>query len=235
MQDKEQIKSPIKQKILLYLETIGTTPYEFYKITGVTRGVLGQNNGISEENLSRFLDYYKDVNPEWLLTGNGSMLRADQSGTVPNIQVIHQSKSIEPRSDQSIPLYNVSAAANLQTLFCSDTQDVLGRISIPDSPRCDGAVYVTGDSMYPLLKSGDIIAYKQLYNPDNMTFGEMYMIQYTIDGDQSLVIKYIQPAGNDNYVRLVSFNEHHAPKDIPRSAIDALAIVKFSIRKNTML
>lgn len=74
MQDNKQEKSPIKQRILLFLANKGVTQYEFYKNTGVTRGVLGQNNGISEDNLSRFLAYYPEVNIEWLMTGRGEML-----------------------------------------------------------------------------------------------------------------------------------------------------------------
>ena len=57
MQENKQEKSPIKQRILLFLAKKEVTQYEFYKNTGVTRGVLGQNNGISEENISRFLAY----------------------------------------------------------------------------------------------------------------------------------------------------------------------------------
>lgn len=78
MQENKQEKSPIKQNILLYLEKKGITQYEFYKQTGVTRGVLGQNNGISEDNLTKFLAYYKDVNIEWLLTGKGNMLKEQE-------------------------------------------------------------------------------------------------------------------------------------------------------------
>ena len=74
MQENIQEKSPIKQNILQYLATKGTTPYEFYKKSGVTRGVLNQNNGISEENIARFLAYAPDVNVEWLITGRGSMM-----------------------------------------------------------------------------------------------------------------------------------------------------------------
>lgn len=69
MQENKQEKSLIKQNILLYLANRGVTPYEFYKVSGVTRGVLAQNNGISEENISRFLAYAPDVNPSWLVTG----------------------------------------------------------------------------------------------------------------------------------------------------------------------
>lgn len=73
-----QEKSIIKQNILTYLKFIGVTPYKFYKETGITRGVLTQNNGMSEENTLRFLDYYLEVSPEWLLTGRGSMLRMEE-------------------------------------------------------------------------------------------------------------------------------------------------------------
>ena len=74
MKEKQQEKSPIKQNILLYLGKKGVTPYEFYKKSGVTRGILQQNNGISEDNITRFLAYAPDVNPSWLLTGVGPML-----------------------------------------------------------------------------------------------------------------------------------------------------------------
>lgn len=70
-----QEKSIIKQNILKYLDFIGLTPYKFYQQTGITRGVLTQNNGMSEENTTRFLDYYPDVSPQWLLTGKGEMLK----------------------------------------------------------------------------------------------------------------------------------------------------------------
>lgn len=69
--------SIIKQNILKYLEFIGMTQYKFYQETGITRGVLGQNNGMSEENTSRFLDCFNEVSPEWLLTGKGNMLKEE--------------------------------------------------------------------------------------------------------------------------------------------------------------
>lgn len=67
--------SKIKQKILQYLEIKGITKYEFYQKTGISNGVLSQNNGLSEENLLRFLSYYLDVSAEWLLRDRGEMLQ----------------------------------------------------------------------------------------------------------------------------------------------------------------
>lgn len=69
MQENKQEKSFIKQNILSYLKRIGVTPYECYKKTGITRGILTQNNGITEENILKFLAYYSDVDVIWLITG----------------------------------------------------------------------------------------------------------------------------------------------------------------------
>lgn len=80
MQEKRQESSTIKRNILRYLESKGISQYQCYKDTGITRGVLGQSTGISEDNLIKFLDHYKDVSIEWLITGDGDML-LDESAT----------------------------------------------------------------------------------------------------------------------------------------------------------
>jgi len=105
MQEKQQEKSPIKQKILLYLANKGVTPYEFYKISGVTRGILQQNNGISEENITRFLAYATDVSPAWLLTGEGSMLKTKCTAEAPSEAktAISEDKDTEKSENHQIP------------------------------------------------------------------------------------------------------------------------------------
>ncbi|MCI2082967.1 MAG: hypothetical protein LKK19_01285 [Bacteroidales bacterium] len=67
--------STLKHRILKYLETKGISRYEFYIATGISNGVLSQSNGLSEENLLRFLSAYHDIDLDWLFTGKGEMLR----------------------------------------------------------------------------------------------------------------------------------------------------------------
>lgn len=44
-------------------------------------------------------------------------------------------------------------------------------------PKCDGGLRIVGDSMYPLLKSGDIVFYKQVHDiMHSIIWGEMYLI-----------------------------------------------------------
>lgn len=115
-----QENSPIKKRILQVIDFKEITKYEFYKKTGITRGILDQNNGISEENISKFLEYMPDINTYWLLTGEGSMLHNTkthingskniiQSGTTENsAQIVEGRKNITT---------NKSAETNeLQTL-----------------------------------------------------------------------------------------------------------------------
>lgn len=111
----------------------------------------------------------------------------------------------------------------------------VSHLQIPDLPPCDGALYVRGDSMYPLLKSGDIVLYKEIpYTAGSILWGEMYLLSFTLEGEEYITIKYIQRADDDRLVRLVSHNPHHSPKEIPVDSIRALALVKASVRFNTM-
>lgn len=75
MQEKSLKKSIVKQNILQFIELKGLTKYEFYKKTRITRGVLDQNNGMSEDNIARFLACFTEIDANWLITGEGSMYR----------------------------------------------------------------------------------------------------------------------------------------------------------------
>ena len=73
MKDNTREISILKQRILQFLDFKGVSKYECYKNTGITNGVLSQSNGMSEDNLLKFLSYYKDISLEWLLYGKGDM------------------------------------------------------------------------------------------------------------------------------------------------------------------
>ena len=135
---------------------------------------------------------------------------------------------------QSIPLYDIEAAAGLVQLF-QKPHNIIDYITIPNMPKCDGAVRITGDSMYPLLKSGDIVMYKVTQDiPNSIFWGEMYLISIATDDDEMITVKYVQKSELKEHIKLVSYNEHHQPKDIPVKNIRALALVKASIRINNM-
>ena len=137
---------------------------------------------------------------------------------------------------QQVPLYDMEAVAGLVPLFNDTIKHVpIDYIQIPNLPKCDGAIYITGDSMYPLLKSGDIVLYKRVDDILNCIFwGEMYLISVDMGGEEYVTVKYIQKSERADHIRLVSYNQHHDDKDVPVSKIRALAFIKASIRINSM-
>lgn len=94
---------------------------------------------------------------------------------------------------------------NLKTLFTNKQQFALGKILIPNISACDGAVYINGDSKYPILKSGDIIGYKEISSFMNVIYGEIYLVSFMIDGDEYLAVKYANRSEKEGHIKLVSY------------------------------
>ena len=75
MQEKEQEISIFKRRILEYLSAVAMKPAEFYRKSGITRGVLAQPNGLSEDNLLKFFKCFPNANPDWIINGYGEINR----------------------------------------------------------------------------------------------------------------------------------------------------------------
>lgn len=177
------------------------------------------------------------IDANWLFTGKGEMFSSKQKEMIVSdnsSSYIRQSIHDHTFASQEIPLYDINAAAGLKMLFQNDHQNIIDTIKIPNLTKCDGAIFINGDSMYPLMKSGDIVLFKEVYNIDYLHYGDIYLLSYEINGDYYLVIKYIQRSDIKDHVKLVSYNKYHEPIDIPLSAITAIALVKANIRYNTM-
>lgn len=192
----------------------------------------------SYDILEDIANKFDDINVDWLLTGRESMLkmisvfpRGKEILTAPIISM--HCKTTDPIRDvQDVPLYNLEATAGLVELFKgSSSEAVLDRIRIPGIANCDGGVYVKGDSMYPLLKSGDIVLYKEI-TLDKIFWGEMYLLSIKIDDwSEYITVKFVQKSElGDEYIKLVSQNQHHQPKDMLIEHINAIALIRASIR-----
>lgn len=211
---------------------------EFARMIGVSPQAI--NTWISRDTFDIETIYSKCVNisPEWLLTGKGPMLKSEREEPQVEVNPIHHPRSTEKKEEtQVVYLYDFEASAGLRALFDNNRQNIIDTIKIPNLPKCDGAIHIVGDSMYPLLKSGDIILYKQMpLDINNLLYGEMYLLSYDIDGDDYIVVKYIRKSDKgEPFVTLGSENPAHAPRDIDFHRVTALALVKASVRINCMI
>lgn len=211
------------------------TDLELADYLGVARSTLSNWMIRNSIDYPLLLEKMKDVDYNWLLTGKGKPGLREQQMEGHLVEIIHNPKTPDRTDDRNITLYDITAAANLKTLLTNRSQYILDSIRIPNVPQCDGAVYISGDSMYPILKSGDIIGFKEISSLDYIIYGEMYLVSFHIDGDDYLAVKYVNRSEKPGCIKLVSYNPHHDPMDLPLENVQAMGIVKFSIRKNMML
>ena len=152
------------------------------------------------------------------------------------VNVLHEAKATESKSDLEIPLYDIEVTAGVVSLFRDPkSYTPIDTIKIPNMPNCDGALFVTGDSMYPLIKSGDIVLYKSITEiPQSVFFGNMYLVSVDVEGDEMVMVKYVQRGKDENHILLVSENKHHADKEVHITNINGMALVKASVRFNSL-
>ncbi|MBP4139992.1 peptidase S24 [Flavobacterium geliluteum] len=80
----------IQDRILQFIEYKGITRYKFYQVTGLSNGFLDKKGSIGADKCEIIYSYYSEINLEWLITGQGEMLKSpiikdvvvEDSGTI---------------------------------------------------------------------------------------------------------------------------------------------------------
>ena len=231
MQEKEQKKSPIKQRILHFADTLGISKRDFYTQIGVSRGTLESNTGITEDIITKFITIFPTVNIEWLMTGDGEMYKITTKDFATMQEKNDNFSIFNKTGDKGIPLIPIEAVAGLPTI------DNIG-VSFADCKKyvipefegkgVDYMIRVSGSSMYPKYSNGDILACKYIENVLFLQWGKIYVI----DSSQGALVKRVfQDETNPDNLILVSDNkENYPPFSFPKSDIRSLSIVVGVIR-----
>lgn len=147
---------------------------------------------------------------------------------------IHRNSGIGKTIDmQQIPLYELEATAGITSIF-DKAINPINYISIPNLPKCDGAIHVRGNSMSPIMQSGDLVVFKMNSSLQYILWGDIYIVSFSLEGDDYTVVKMLQKSDKADHLKLVSYNPENEPMDIPMSTIRQLAHVKAWVHYNSM-
>lgn len=213
-----------KERILHYIECKNIPKSKFYNDLGIKRGLLDSDKlkaSVTDVVIAKILAIYKDLNINWLLTGEGNMLRAESEKE--NIPVAHPSDS----PTEGIPLIPISAMAGAFTGEQTVLEYECERFVVPTFKGAEFLISVKGSSMYPKYNSGDIVACKRL--PMDDIFFQWNKV-YVLDTDQSPLIKRVKPGSDKEHVLIVSDNERYEPFELPLNRIYHVALVIGVIR-----
>ena len=216
-----QKKSPIKERILQFADTLSISRRKFYERIGVSRGTLESNTGITEDILAKFIAVFPEIDTEWLISGTGEMLR--------NIDITIN-KTGKPR--KLIPLYNDVSSIGGTNGLSANMDGVSSTTEWIDAGdwfiEATAAIRHYGDSMeeYP---SGCILALREIMDWQLIVPGR----NYVIETEEYRITKRIQKGKTEDSIKAYSTNEEtyhdgtliHEPIDIPLSAIRKIALV----------
>ena len=160
-----------------------------------------------------------EINPEWLLTGEGNMLKEHN-----NLPIAV--KTYNP--DEGIPLIPTEAMGGVASGEVSVLELDCERYVIPMFKGADFLIPVKGSSMIPKYNSGDIVACKKV--PMQDIFFQWNKV-YVLDTNQGAIIKRVAKSEEKDCVKIVSENPNYEPFDLHLSQIYSIAIVIGVVRQ----
>lgn len=213
------------QRLIEYLDFKGVNKSTYEKLISVSNGYLGtqlkRNADLGEGILNKILDNSLDLNPNWLLTGEGNMLKKEGiADVITPVQI-----------KKGLPLIPLDAMAGFGT---GDRQvhsnEVTDYYEVPLFEK-RGAKYlipVAGNSMYPKYASGDLLACKPLTGLNFVQWGKPYVL----DTEQGALVKRLfQDPNNEDLLICKSDNtDYYPPFHINKREIYKVAIVVGVIR-----
>lgn len=166
--------------------------------------------------LQKISEMYENISPDWLLTGNGEMLKTDYP--------------VATKSNRGIPLVTQNAVAGFGNGdFSISEQDVKDYYVIPKFKynRVDFMIEVSGSSMYPKYNSGDIVACTIIREESFIQWNKCHVIATK---EQGILVKRIKRGDDNNSFLLISDNKDYDPFLVPREEITGIALVIGVIR-----
>ena len=160
------------------------------------------------------------INSSWLLTGNGDMLQNDFSLT--------NSTGI------GVPYYDIDVTASLTESFSDVKEEPEFYVDFRPFNDCTAYLPVFGDSMYPLITSGEIVALKKVINPEYIQYGEPHLIITNAEANNMRTLKIIRKHLDDDMIILKPVNPLFDEMSIPRKTILSLYIVKGKITRKQL-
>ena len=205
------------------------------------QGEFAQKIDVDASNLSKYLNgrlpvsdalinrivVNLGVSKEWL--EQGTDLPFAKLPNVPATTTLSAAQ-LAP-SVQGTPVYDIDVTAGTMPRARMFTDDqIVGSINLPDvmSQNCR-VVRVSGDSMSPVIRSGDYIAVRELTNFQQIFWGQIYVVLL----DDYRLVKYIRRHDNPAMVILRSENRNYDDMEIRRADIRELMFVQHIIHLDT--
>ena len=197
----------------------------------VIQNIVGARQGKPSYDVIEKICANANISPEWLLTGNGDMLKSTAKHE-PTSAPQRPAVTIYPAEHvddwhQGIPLIPFSAMAGALRGEIQVCEYECEHYIVPEFKTANFLITINGDSMLPTYKSGDIVACQR----EAMTsVFFQWNRPYVLDTAQGAILKRIRPGSDKEHILIVSDNPAYNPFELPLSEIYSVALVVGFIR-----
>jgi phage repressor protein C with HTH and peptisase S24 domain len=226
--------SNIKERILQVAEYKGITKEKFFEKINMSYGNFkgkSKETPINSTAVAEILTLFPDVSPEWLLTGEGNIVRSLEILRSNNSEVNKITNYKPSTLEQLIPFWEVDfiAGNGFDAVDNKSTQPTY-YMDIPDFRGCT-AFKAFSDSMEGLIKSGSILFGTKVERwEEHLEFGQIYGI---VCQDGRKYLKYIKKYRDDpkNYFLLESENKFYDEFEMPKASIRSIWLIHGHLSK----
>lgn len=217
-----------KDRLKLAIENKGVTPYAIGRDTKVSKvSVRNYLEGAkpSLENLN-ILSEYLGVSVEWLATGKERVSETTmKSEERQNKMITIPQSTITVNKRKGALIYDIDATCGFDGRDIEFVDEkVVGSIDAPEINPESKIIFATGDSMLPLITSGDRIVIRRIESWDYFNYGQVYLI---ITNEYRFIKRVRKhPKDEENLILLRSENPEYDDIDLPKKEIIHLFIVE---------
>lgn len=209
----------IKERTIQFVKYKGLKMKEFEELCKLSSGyVTSMRKGYGQEKLNNVLTVFPELNREWLLYGEGSMLNEDLSCT-------SSLKKKEEKSDTRPRIPYDAAAGTLTETIEGVTEYQCEEVPVISAfPKYDFTIRIVGRSMEPEYFAGDEVACLKVNEKRFLQWGRVHVLDTT----QGVVIKRIYD--NGDCITCRSYNPEFPDFSIPKEDIRSYNLVVGSLR-----
>lgn len=156
-----------------------------------------------------------NVSYDWLVNGNGEKYLTEKESAV--LEALQDKPTSNNSKQYGVPYYDVDFCLGLREMY-QDTPEVpVQLIDIPGYSKADFWCKTTGDSMCPIINSGDIIAMKEVKDWQSfLLMNETYGI---VTSNEQRMVKVIRPGSDTDHFVLHSYNSEYPDQEIHKNMV----------------
>ncbi len=213
----------LKDRLLQFISYKGLDIAVFERSVGLSNGAVHKvGDGTRSKTIDKISEIYTDLNTVWLKTGVGEML-IDTERSDKTVSILQSSISENTRKGALIYDIDATCGTDGRALEFTD-EKVIGSIDAPEINPHSQIIFASGDSMQPLIYSGDRIVIRKIESWDYFNYGQVYLI---ITNEYRLIKRVRRhPKDEENLILLRSENKEYDDIDLPKKEILYLYLVE---------